>query len=199
MKVLIDNGHGIFTPGKRSPDGLFREAYYTREIARRIVADLCDRGHTASLLVPEDDDISLQERCRRVNAQCLLHGKSNVILVSIHVNAAADDGKWHNATGWSVYTSKGKTAADDLATCLAEAARKALQGRKIRADWSDGDVDFESGFYILKHTLCSACLTENLYMDTLSERDFLMSSTGKAAITQLHVEGICDYLDSIGK
>ncbi len=35
-------------------------------------------------------------------------------------------------------------------------------------------------------------------MDTLEERDYLVSSQGKAAITQLHVEGTCDYLDSIG-
>ena len=42
MKILIDNGHGIFTPGKRSPDGQFREAIYTRQIARRIVSDLQD-------------------------------------------------------------------------------------------------------------------------------------------------------------
>ncbi len=40
MKILIDNGHGIFTPGKRSPDGRFREGIFTREIARRIVAAL---------------------------------------------------------------------------------------------------------------------------------------------------------------
>lgn len=24
MKILIDNGHGIETPGKRSPDGILR-------------------------------------------------------------------------------------------------------------------------------------------------------------------------------
>ena len=47
MKILIDNGHGIFTPGKRSPDGQFREAIYTRQIARRIVSDLQDRGQDA--------------------------------------------------------------------------------------------------------------------------------------------------------
>ena len=199
MKILIDPGHGIFTPGKRSPDGEFREGIYNREIARRVVADLQDRGRDAELLVSEDDDISLQERVRRVNAQCLLRGKQNVILISIHVNAAASDGKWHNATGWSVYTSKGKTAADDLATCLANAAAKALEGHRIRADWSDGDIDFEEGFYVLRKTLCPAALTENLFMDNLQNRDYLISQAGKKAITQLHVEGICDYLDSIGK
>ena len=39
MKILIDNGHGLTTAGKRSPDGLFREAFYNREIARKVVAD----------------------------------------------------------------------------------------------------------------------------------------------------------------
>ena len=30
VKVLIDNGHGEETPGKRSPDGKFREYIWTR-------------------------------------------------------------------------------------------------------------------------------------------------------------------------
>jgi len=62
MKIYIDNGHGQFTPGKRSPDDSLREAFYNREIAKRVVSDLKDRGHDAILLVPEDDDISLKER-----------------------------------------------------------------------------------------------------------------------------------------
>ena len=33
MKILIDNGHGVDTAGKRSPDGSLREYKYTREIA----------------------------------------------------------------------------------------------------------------------------------------------------------------------
>ena len=35
MRVLVDNGHGENTPGKRSPDGRLREWSYTREIERR--------------------------------------------------------------------------------------------------------------------------------------------------------------------
>jgi len=101
MKVLIDNGHGEETPGKRSPDGMFREYAYNRLIARRLVTDLKDRGVDAELLVPEENDISLKERVQRVNDCCREHGKSNVILVSIHVNAAGGDNRWHNARGWS--------------------------------------------------------------------------------------------------
>ena len=51
MKIFIDNGHGLDTPGKHSPDGTFREAIYNREIARRIVLNLVDRGYDAELLV----------------------------------------------------------------------------------------------------------------------------------------------------
>ena len=68
MKILIDNGHGQFTAGKRSPDGEFREYYYNRIVARRVTSRLKELVYDAELLVPEDDDISLTERCRRVNA-----------------------------------------------------------------------------------------------------------------------------------
>ena len=40
MKILIDNGHGENTPGKRSPDGTFREYAYTREIADEVVREM---------------------------------------------------------------------------------------------------------------------------------------------------------------
>lgn len=194
MKILIDNGHGIFTPGKRSPDGELREEIYNREIARRVTSRLQHQGIDAELLVPEDEDISLHERCLRANKQSIIHGKDKVIIVSIHCNAASGDGKWHNARGWSVYTSKGRTEADKLADCLAQAAIKNLPGEIIRADWSDGDIDIEEDFFILRHTLSPAVLTENLFMDTIQQKTFLLSEEGKAAIAQLHIDGITDYL-----
>jgi len=194
MKIFIDNGHGLMTAGKRSPDGQFREAFYNSEIARRVVADLRDRGLDAELLVPEDDDISLIERVRRVNAACFLLGKQNVILVSIHVNAAGNGSKWLNATGWSAYTCKGQTASDKLAECLCQAAIKNFPGRRIRTDMSDGDMDWEEGFYILRKSLCPAVLTENFFMDSRSDLEYLQSRAGKQAVVDTHVEGIVEYL-----
>ena len=194
MKILIDNGHGLNTPGKHSPDGTFREAIYTRQIAQRIVSDLQDRDYDAELLVPEDDDISLIERVRRVNAACFLLGKQNVILVSIHVNAAGNGSKWLNATGWSVYTCMGQTESDKLAECLCQAAIKNFPGRRIRTDMSDGDFDWEEGFYILRKSLCPAVLTENFFMDSRSDLEYLQSKAGKRAIIDTHIEGIAEYI-----
>ena len=35
----------------------------------------------------------------------------------------------------------------------------------MRFDYTDGDADLEAAFYILRHTACAACLTENGFMD----------------------------------
>ena len=174
MKIFIDNGHGLMTAGKRSPDGQFREAFYNREIAKRVVADLVDRGYDAELLVPEDDDISLAERVRRVNAACFLLGKQNVILISIHVNAAGDGTRWHTATGWSCYTCKGHTQSDTLADSLYHSAQQHLPGRRIRTDYTDNDPDWE----------------ENFFMDNKKDLACLLSQEGRRAIVETIIVGI---------
>ncbi len=94
MKNLIDNGHGIDTKGKRSPDGRLLEYAQNRLLAGRIVSALTARGLDTSLLVPEETDISLTERCRRVNEWCRQLGKDNVLLISIHCNAAGRGDRW---------------------------------------------------------------------------------------------------------
>lgn len=212
MKILIDNGHGVDTPGKCSPDKSLREYKWSREIAHCIVASLKQQGYDAELVVPEENDISLNERCRRVNEVCKKLGTKNVIFVSIHSNAAGGDGKWKSAGGWCVYTSPGQTKADALATSLWNAANKVLEPYKerfavlkeqgtydsrqkpMRADWSDGDPDYEARFYVLVHTSCPAVLTESLFYDNKADMEFLLSEEGKRLITQLHVDGIINYI-----
>ena len=196
MNIFIDNGHGRETAGKRSPVGRLLEWSYTREIARRVNDELQRRGHYSSLLVPEDEDIPLSERCRRVNRVCSELGRRNVCLVSIHVNAAGRGDKWYNATGWCCYTSKGQTEGDKLANCLCAAALQILPGHRMRFDYSDGDPDQEANFAILHKTACAACLTESGFMDCLESLDFLLSDEGKDAIVQLHVEGVEAYIQS---
>lgn len=190
MKVLIDNGHGSNTPGKRSPDGRLREYAYTREIAERLVMELRKNGIDAERIVKEEIDVPLAERCRRANE----YKASEAILVSIHCNAAGNGSDWMSARGWEAWTSVGKTKADKLATCLYENAEYCLPGMKIRKDMTDGDQDKESGFYILKHTKCPAVLTENLFQDNKEDVEFLLSEEGKLAIVNMHVWGIMKYL-----
>ena len=193
MKILIDNGHGRETPGKRSPDGKLRENAYNRLISGRIVQRLQALGLDAQLLVPEQEDIPLPERCRRVNELCHSLSKNNVILISIHVNAAGHSDRWMDATGWCAFTTRGNTRADALATCLYEAASHHLPGKHLRTDYTDGDPDIESDFYILRHTACPTVLTENFFMDALPDYHFLLSEEGQQSLVDLHVDGIIQY------
>ena len=62
---------------------------------------------------------------------------------------------------------------------------------------SDGDMDWEEGFYILRKSWCPAVLTENFFMDFRSDLEYLQSRAGKQAVVDTHVEGIVEYLSDL--
>ena len=194
--IILDAGHGINTPGKRSPDERFREYQFNRLIVSAVAEHLRLRGYEVHILVPEEEDIPLKERVRRANAlTCRIQRPvQNTCVVSIHANAAGNGPRWMKARGWCAYTYEGHSLSDELADCLYKAARKYLPGQRIRTDYTDGDPDFEAPFYILKHTYAAAVLTENLFYDNPDDLAFLESEEGKKAIVALHVEGITEFV-----
>ena len=197
INILIDNGHGVETKGKRSPDGKLLEGVYTREIASLVKKKLKDEGYNVILVTPEQKDVPLKKRCDRVNAYCDEFGKDNCLLVSIHVNAAGDGSFWMNGKGFEVWTTYGETMSDKLAECFYCDAAKTLRGFNLRRDKTDGDSDKESNFYILYHTKCPAILTENLFMDNKKEAEYLLTKLGKQSIVDLHVNAIKDFLNKL--
>lgn len=195
MKILIDNGHGANTPGKRSPDKTFFEWKFNREIAVPLVDELRKRGYDAERIVTEDvHDVTLTERCRRVNAWCSKLGNQNVIMVSIHANAAGSGG-WYNARGFSVFVAKTcSDASKKLAQSLyAEAEKRGLKGNRSVPK----ERYWQANFAMVKNTNCPAVLTENLFYDNKEDLKFLMSEDGRRKIVELHVEGIINYLNSL--
>ena len=204
IKILIDNGHGINTLGKRSPYSMtgiepeipFLEYEWNREIADELVYELCFIGFDAELLVTEITDISLKERTQRVNKYCDELGKENVILISIHANAMGNGTKWEKATGWEAYTCLGNTESDNIVRFFYDAAEKYFSDKKIRYDWSDGDCDKEAGFYIIKNTKCPAILTENFFYDNIEDIKFITSKEGKRKIIDMHIDAIVNYLEN---
>lgn len=191
MKVLIDNGHGENTPGKRSPDGRLREWAYTREIADRVVAGLREKGIDAERIVKEDTDVPLSERCRRANDIYQSTGKQ-AVLVSIHCNAAGNGESWLNARGWSVFISKNASAnSRRLATLLSKSAEEL--DVKVRRPLPDRPY-WQQDLAICRDTDCPAVLTENFFQDNKGDVDFLLSGEGKRAVAQIHIDGIIKYL-----
>lgn len=199
MKILIDPGHGIDTPGKRSPDGLFREYLWNRQVADLILDGLLSAGVDAALLVTETNDVSLRNRVNRVNTICNRLGASNVLLVSIHANAAGNGSAWMNAKGWSCYTSKGKTKSDQVAECLYDAFEAEFQDRKIRKDIGDGDRDWEENFYVLQKSKCPAVLLENFFYDNREECAWMLQDETKRRIAGAAVMGIIKFIKHADK
>lgn len=199
MKIIIlGTAHLKSTLGKCSPDKKFYEYKYSREICQAIKLILQDLGYKVIIDI-EDDDLKVTQsqelklRCERVNK--LQKQYKNCIYVSIHVNAAGGDGKWHNATGWEIYTTKGMTKSDKLATCIYNYAKSNFKNtQKLRTDFSDGDPDKEAEFYVLKHTSCPAVLTENFFQDNKKDVEYLNSDLGFHQIVRTHVEGILSYV-----
>ncbi len=190
---ILDNGHGglvdghYVTPGKRSPDfgdGVYFEGVGNREIVSRIAQGLSKLGIDHHILVPEQEDISLQERVQRANGIHRKHG--NTMLTSVHSDAFKNP----EANGWATWTSRGYTPADSFAEIFYEEAELILCSRTIRKDKSDGDNDYEAGFYMCTKTEMPSVLTENGFMTNLQDYRLLMSEGGKNLIAQLHINAI---------
>ena len=206
MIVILGTAHLATTPGKSSPDKKFRECIFSREIVQRIKQELESNGITTFIdylpLEPneqmkaptykQEQSKELIWRVNYVNNLCSKYGANNCLYVSVHVNAAGMGTNWMNARGWLVYTSKGNTKSDLLADLLYKEAKELLPS--VRSDFSDGDPDYESDFYVLAKTKCPAVLTENLFQDKKADVEFLTSEEGKNAIVKVHVDGILDYI-----
>lgn len=191
VMVILDNGHGVQTKGKRSPDQRLMEYSYTREIVKRIHSCLDELGIQNHILVPEKDDISLKERVIRANNIHKDHKKS--ILISVHCNAYGVGDKWYNAKGWSVYVAQNASKnSKRLAECLANQAEE--HDLKTRY-YKPGQSYWVQSLAMCRDTNCPAVLTENLFQDNKEDVDFLLSEEGKDTITQVHVKGIIDYIN----
>lgn len=199
MKILIDNGHGITTKGKRSVDGRLLEYKYCREIATEVCKRLSNAGYDADMIVPENADVSLGERANRVNAWCDRLGTKNVCLVSIHNDAQGMGNEWTNASGFSVRVSPNASEQSKVLAKLiyneAEKFGKAVTGNRA----TPKDKYWVQSLYILNNTKCPAVLTENLFMTNRGDVEWLLSPCGRDAIVRLHVDGIKAYVSRYGK
>lgn len=186
--VIVDNGHGVGTAGKRSPDGRHREYRWCRDIARSIVTRLREAGFDAVLLVPEESDVPLAERCRR--AATLAQGR-RAVLVSVHNNASGCGAEWGSASGWSVFVAPEASAASRRLAAL-------LFGRAKEAGLLGNRMTPPCGYWtanlaVCRRTPCPAVLTENMFQDNRADVAFLESAEGRETIVALHVAAIKEY------
>ena len=193
MKIIIDNGHGIETAGKCSPDMSLHEYKWTRDIAQRLSRALTLSGIDTVLLVPEIQDTPLRERVRRVNAWCSKLGAANCLLVSLHINAAPG-ARWSSPSGFCPFVAPNASHDSKRFARLLyqEAVSAGLKGNRCVPPQQYWVGDFA----IIRDTKCPAVLSENLFMTNKDEVSYLLSEQGRQTIVDIHANAIKRYLDS---
>lgn len=152
VRIAIDAGHGLNTPGKRTPDGE-REWKFNDIVARWVIHNL--KSYEDVEVTRLDDatgrvDVPLNERTDRAN-----QWKADS-LVSIHHNALT--GTWGTHTGTETYTYPGSKKGMELAQAIHPemVKRFKLKDRGIK----------QQNFHMLRESNMPAILTEGGYMDS---------------------------------
>ena len=194
LLILIDNGHGVETKGKRSPDSRLMEWKWNREFAELLHQKLSSFNIQSQLIVPEEKDVSLSNRCLRANTITKNFKKIGVdtLFISIHVNAGPGSG-WSNASGVSVHVYQdGSEKSKTCGRIYTDTAKKmGLTGnRSIPSDgyWS-------CNFYVCKNTTCPAVLIEHDFMTNKESVEFLLSEEGKNKLIDWHINSILEYIN----
>ena len=213
LVVVLDPGHAITTPGKKSPYSLkkvstpeipFEEWEFNREIAYTLKPMLRDFGIDVFITTDaerdKDVDLGLSKRAGRANDYVKKSGKKG-IYISIHSDADGMGDKWTSAHGWSCFTTKGQNNSDKLADCLYDAAEEILKplNKTIRVNRKDGDRDWEEDFTVLVKANMPTVLTENFFYTNIDDAKFITSDEGKNAIARVHLSGILKFADTFYK
>ncbi len=188
--AIIDNGHsGIvnnvyLTPGKQFsfPNGMtIYEGEFNRQIKYRVLELLFFKGIPYFDLVPEQEDVHLNERVRRANN---FHAKNqrNTFLSSIHSDAGGGSGS-------GVFISK---RASRKSHKLADIARETFE--KHFPESHHRGIK-QRNFQMVHRTDMPAALFENFFMDNKKEcKKYLLTIKGRDRIAAYIVDVIESYL-----
>jgi N-acetylmuramoyl-L-alanine amidase len=184
-KIFINPGHapnGNPDPGAVGQTGL-RESDVAAEVGEIVSGYLKAVGYET--MVYQSD--SLQDICDKANT----YGAD--LFISIHCNSFSNP----NAKGMEVWTSRGETNADRLATRIIKQMEEEFPALHVRTDLSDGDPDKESGFYVLNGTDAPAVLVELAFISNPQEEELLASFEGKRMFAAAIARGVTDYWAAI--
>lgn len=198
--VVLDFGHGgidkdgNYTTAPRKmhtfEDGTIAyEGVLNRAIGKQILNCLKDESGLQVICTSQLDDPKDYSLKARVAVANLLDPKS-AIFASIHCNASTS----HNAGGFEIFTSKGVTESDRLASEVRTTARYALHKVNMR----DRGLK-EANFYVLRKTKCTAILIECGFFDFKPEFDKLDNPTFQGDLGSFIATGIINYINAKNK
>ena len=185
---MIDPGHAgrNVDPGAVNSATGLQEADVTLFVSKLVETQLLAAGHEVKLTrtdweQAETDDLNVRTS--------LSNDWGADLFVSIHCNSAVSP----NAAGYEVWTSPGDTEGDALATCIYAQIAIEFPDRTGRSDYSDGDPDKESRFYVLVHSDAPACLVEMAFISNDEEAALLSDAAWQERYARAIARGVADY------
>jgi N-acetylmuramoyl-L-alanine amidase len=169
LRPILDTGHGgvigsvYQTAGKRSPRwsrGILWEGMFNRWVVNRLIEKLDRVSIPYYHVSPEFTDTPLQTRVKRANS--IYSKNKNTYLLSIHANAGGGQ-------GIEGFTTIGKTGADPIADKFLNNLELDMSNQRVRFDYTDGDRDKETNYYILRNASAPAFLLECGFMDNVND------------------------------
>ena len=180
VKIALDAGHGLYTAGKQTPDGI-KEWTLNDKVRDKVVDFLSD--YDCEFIHLDNNEGNTDESLANRVSKYINAGVSAV--VSIHHNAFT--GKWNTATGVGVFTDKNPTTADlRLADCIYGRLVNytGLKGRGIQAeDW-----------WVINQDKIPAVLVEGGFMDGTNDYKVITSDAGQTAYAKAVAEGLIEFL-----
>ena len=185
-KICLDQGHGISTNGKRSPDGTLLEYEFNRDIGNRIKAILERHNVEVVLTCTDTKDLTLTKRCKIANE------KKADYFVSIHANAfyykdekQRDIVEYNDVSGWEVHIISKGGKAEQLAKKIHKHSQElGLKDRGIRV----------SNFQVLRDTDMPAVLVEHGFYTNKEECEKLKSDSFRQKCAECDAKGILEQL-----
>lgn len=180
IKIGLDAGHGNFTKGKETPNGV-KEFEINDKVCDKITSIL--RDYECEIIRTDNNegykDESLSSRLTKYKAAGVK------AFVSIHHNAFGDG--WNNATGVEIYVDKKATSKDTkLAKCIYNRLVKytGLKGRGVKKE----------NFYVINQNTIPAVLVEGGFMTSQQDYKVITSEAGQTAYAKAVAEGLIEFL-----
>lgn len=178
--IAIDVGHGLYTPGKQTPDGI--KEWLIGDKVRDKVVEILAPYNCAFLHTDNAEGYTDESLINRLNRYIAAGAEA---FVSLHHNAFT--GKWNEATGVEVFTDNNPTEDDiKLANLIYDKMVEytGLRGRGIK----------KADFTVINQNKIPAVLCEGGFMDGIADYKVITSEEGQNAYALAVAEGLIEFL-----
>lgn len=181
IKIALDPGHGLYTQGKQTPDGI--KEWTLNDAVRDKVVKYLEPYDVLIIHTDYEEGITDETLASRV---AFYKSQGVAAVVSIHHNALK--GSWCNATGIEVYVDKNPTEADmGLAQAIYSRMTEymPLSPRGIK----------QANFAVINQNSIPAVLCEGGFMDGINDYKYITSEEGQSAYAKAIAEGLIEFLN----